>query len=226
MSGLQTIIDNASAIQIDRRKLAGHTISRSGRVKTIGVASAIPWQFTVTMHDGLEYSENRALLEELDRIDRVLPSTIDIGASNSGLSYITEYTGPLTGTQLDNTSIQSVSGDQLTLDVSAVTNVPSQTVIFAKGDYIQPGSSTDRDYPYPYTVVEDVVRGSGNTVTITLNRPFIPSSAVDPVASNYALRVGTDVDWTVIVMTKPSYSLMPGNRISWATEFELLEVIQ
>lgn len=226
MSGLQTIIDNASAIQIDRRKLAGHTISRSGRVKTVGVASAIPWQFAVTMHDGLEYSENRALLEELDRIDRVLPSTIDIGASNPGLSYITEYSGPLTGTQLDNTSIQGVSGDQLVLDVSAITNVSSQTVLFAKGDYIQPGSSTLRDYPYPYTVVDDVVRGSGNTVTIGLNRPFIPSSSVDPVSSNYGLRVGTDVTWTVIMLTKPSYSLLPGNRISWATEFELLEVIQ
>lgn len=228
MSGLQTIINNASAISINRPKLAGHTISRSGRVKTIGVASAIPWQFSITIDDGLRYSENRALLEELDRIDRVLPTTIDIGATNAGLRYITAYEPLLSIQQLRDCTILSTGTNSINIDVSHLTNIGSQDLIFRKGDYIQPGGqgTNEDDYPYPYTVTEDIVKGVLSSRPIPLSRPFIPTSAVNVVNAAYGVRTGHFVTWTVIVLSKPSYKLLPGDRIGWSGDFELLEVIE
>ena len=50
---LQTIVDNATYVTIYRKKIAGQSISRSGRLLTSEVVSAVPYQFTSGMHSGL-----------------------------------------------------------------------------------------------------------------------------------------------------------------------------
>ena len=98
--GLQTIIDNASFITINKRKGVGQTVSRSGHVKTALQQQSI-YRFTVSVSDGLKYSENRGLLEDLDTADVVTEANVDIGSTNSGLSYLTAYQGDANTTQLN-----------------------------------------------------------------------------------------------------------------------------
>lgn len=216
---LQTIINNASEITIDRRKISGITVSRSGRVKISSIASNVPWQFTVKMHDGLKYSDNRNVLESLDYNDRVLTSTINIGSSNTGLSYLTAYKGALSAVNINNITVDSANVLTLTLDVSTVS-VGSSTVIFEPGDYLQ----LDSGYKYPYTVTSQVTRGVSSTIDVPINRPFIEQSGYTTAGAGIV--VGSDVTWNVVVSKKPSYTVVPYDRIAWNSAFELVEVIE
>ena len=44
---IQTIIDNATFLTVDKKKLAGQSLSRSGVLLTATVASAVPYRFVV-----------------------------------------------------------------------------------------------------------------------------------------------------------------------------------
>lgn len=217
---IQTIINNASAITIDRRKISGTTVSRSGRVKVSSIASNVPWQFSIKMHDGLKYSDNRSVLESLDYKDRVLTSTIDIGSSNTGLGYLTAYKGEFTPVQIGQLSVDSANVLTLTLDVSSVTGAAASDVIFEPGDYLQ----LDSGYKYPYTVTAQVLKGSGSTVDVPINRPFIEQSGYTTAGAGIV--VGSAVTWNVVVSKRPSYTVVPYDRITWNSAFELVEVIE
>lgn len=216
---LQTIIDNCVSITIDRRKLAGYTVSRSGLIKISSVASNVPWQMVVDMHAGMSYSQNRAMLEELDRVDRVQATTINIGATNPNIAYVTEYQGDLSAAQINNITISSANVLTVTMDVSNVT-ASASAYVFRKGDYWQPTGA----YKYPYTVTADVQRGSGSTVDVPINRPFIDQAGYTEVGAG--IDVGTEVTWNMLVTSKPSYSVIPYDRIAWDGAFELVEVIE
>jgi hypothetical protein len=216
---IQTVIDSAININIDRRKLAGQTMSRSGHVKISSVASSIPWVFIVDMHNATKYSTNRSLFEEIDRMDRIFLETINIGSTNPGLAYITQYQGDFTPAQLNQTSVASASGLELVLDVSSVTGEASTDYVVKKGDYVQ----LDGAYKYPYTVTADVQRGIASTVTIPLSRPFIEQSGYTVAGAD--LVVGVDCTWNVVMSKKPSYNIVPHDRGVFSGSFELVEVI-
>ena len=95
---IQSMIDNAVSININRRAIVAQTISRSNRLKTSERGDRV-WQFSITPTPGLKYETNRDLLEELDRVDRLLPETVSF-SNNANLSWITAYKGELTQTQL------------------------------------------------------------------------------------------------------------------------------
>lgn len=216
---LQTIIDNSVAITIDRRKVSGYTVSRSGRIKVSSIASNVPWQITVEMHAGMIYSDNRNMLEELDRVDRVIPTTINIGNTNPGLAYITNYQGGLSASQIGSITVSTANVLTVTLDVSNVS-AGTGTLVFKKGDYFK----LSGNYKYPYTVTSDVQRGSGSTVSVPINRPFIQQANITTAGSGIV--VGTNVTWNMIVISKPSYSVIPYDRIAWDSAFELVEMIE
>jgi hypothetical protein len=216
---LQTIINNSVAITIDRRKVSGYTVSRSGLIKISSIASNVPWQMTVEMHAGMKYSTNRNMLEELDKIDRTQTSTINIGNANPGLAYITSYQGELNSTQLSNITISSANVLNVVMNVSSVS-ASSGTYVFRKGDYWMPTGA----YKYPYTVTADVTRGSGSTITVPISRPFIDQAGYTEVGAG--IKVGKDVTWNMLIVTKPSYSVIPYDRIAWDGAFELAEVIE
>jgi len=217
---IQTIIDNATSITISRRKIAGQTISRSGHVKISSIASNVPWVFTVTMHDATKYSTNRSLFEEIDRLDRVFTETIDIGSTNSGLSYITEYLGDFSASQIGQITIDSGAALNVVANMTAVTGESSSDFVFKKGDYFK----LDGAYKYPYTVTADVTRGSGDTVNVPINRPFIDQTGYTEAGAGIV--VGTDVTWQVVLSKKPDYSIVPHDRGVFNGDFEFVEVIE
>ena len=53
--GIQTIVDNATFLTINKRKVAASSVSRSGHLKTADRGVNF-YQFTIGMHDGLTYS--------------------------------------------------------------------------------------------------------------------------------------------------------------------------
>jgi hypothetical protein len=213
---LQTIINNASDITIDRRKGASTVITRSGHVKT---AERLPsvYSFTINIPDSLTYSTNRSLLEELDRLDKTIEEEINIGTSNTGLAYITQYQGNLTPTQIGQITVTSATGGNIVLNTTSVTGSPTGD-IFKKGDYIQ----LDNNYRYPYTVTSDVAY-SGSSVTVPINRGFLDQSGY--TVSGKGINVGSDVTWRVKALENPTYSIIPHDRISFNGSFRLVEII-
>jgi hypothetical protein len=216
---LQTIIDNAVSIEFIRRKLAGQSVSRSGQVKIASVANNVPWQMIVEPRPGMLYSQYRSLTEEIDRLDRIFIEVVDIGKTNPGLSYITQYQGALSNTQINAITVSSASALTLTLDMSAVS-VGASTVCFEAGDLIQ----LDGNYKYPYTVTSRVLRGSASTIEVPINRPFIDQSGYTEAGAG--ILVGSDVTWQMVMTKKPSYRVIPGGYLEWADTFELVEVIE
>ena len=220
---IQTIIDNATFINIDYKKVAAQSISRSGRLLTAEIASAKPFKITVGMHAGLTYSQNRDLLAAIGEMDVTEEATIDIGGTNSGLAYVTAYQGVLTSGQIGQITTNSstaFSGANIKLNTTSVTGSPSGD-LFKAGDFIQIGPTNGR---YPYIVTEDVTFSSSSSLNIPVHRTVIPQDGF--TQTGRAIAVGNEVDFRVKLVSKPSYNIVPHDRIEFSGDFELAEVIR
>jgi hypothetical protein len=213
--GLQTIINNATYITVEYNKLAAQSFSRSGRLLTAELVSAVPFKLTVGMHDALRYSESRALLAELGTLDITTEEEVDIGRTNTGLNYLTAYQGDSTGIA----SVTCVSGNGKQLLVNA-TNAGSGTYLFKKGDFIQPGGA----YRYPYIVTSDIAHTTSSAVQVPIHRAFIPQDSY--TVNGAALVTGVNCDFSFKMISKPSYSVIPHDRVVFNSDFELVEVIR
>lgn len=200
-SGLQTIIDNCNGIAINRRQMVGIQFTRNESPRTSLTPTFNPWQFTLDMPSSLRYNEARALMEELDTLDRYVPQVVTFG-NNSKLSWIFKYQGDLSTGQLNSLRVQSFVGDQLVL--TSLPSTAASRVIFKKNDLIQIGNN-----PFPFTSQTDVLRGTGATVTVTTNRPNILTSAV----AGDSLTVGNSCEFTVFCPNMPTYKLTPGGAV-------------
>lgn len=219
---LQNIIDNATSITVERTKVTGSTISRSGRIKTGLLAGNQPFAFTVAYRPMQVYADVRDVLEEIDRLDTYYSDAIDIGSSNPGLSWITEYRGDLSPAQIAQINCTTtVSGSTINLDVSAVTGALATDYVLRKGDFVQ----FDSGYLYPYTVTADVQRGAGSTITVNLNRPVITQTGYT-IDGSKGIVVGNAVTWTVKMIRKPTYTVLPSRYVEFTSEFALIEVIE
>jgi hypothetical protein len=214
---IQHFIDNATLLTIDKKKVASQSVSRSGRLKTAEVASAVPYRFTVGVHEGGKYSENRAVLEELDRLDVTVEEQVDIGSTNSGLSYITAYLGSGGG---ENITLVSAANSNITVNASAVTG---SNPLFKKGDFIQPQGNTG-GYRYPYQVTSDVNGVGSASVVVPVHRPVIDQDGVALTSGNVVY--GNNVQWYVKMITKPTYTVLPYDRFTLDNNVELVEVIE
>tara|TARA_B110000858_G_scaffold42343_1_gene48483 strand:+ start:6126 stop:6770 length:645 start_codon:yes stop_codon:yes gene_type:complete len=212
---IQSIINTATFLTVDKKKVADQAVSRSGRVKTAEVANAVPYRFIVGVSSGYKYSDNRANLEELDRLDVTVEEEVNIGTSNAGLNYITAYRGDSTNT--GGISIIGSSGSTLIINANGAG---SGTFLFKKGDFIQPGSS----YRYPYQVTADVVHTNAGSVSIPIHRPFIEQSGYS--LNGKPLKVGTAVSWHVKMSNKPTYTILPHDRVQLDKDLQLVEIIQ
>lgn len=220
---IQTIIDNATAITVNKRKVAASSVSRSGHLKTADRGVGV-YQFTVAMHPGLTYSTNRGLLESLDTMDVINEANVNIGSTNSGLSYITAYQGDLSQPQLDQivcVSGTGTNGANIHIDTTSVTGSPSG-VLFKAGDFIQPQGNTST-YRYPYQITSDVTYSSSANITVPVHRGVLTQSGTSITTGG--LRVGKDVNFQVKAVTMPIYSIVPHDRIEFSNDFELMEVI-
>lgn len=199
--GLQTIIDKASALTIDRRKVVGIQVTRNEIPRTSLTPTKQPWRFKVSMPSSLGYYNNRDLLEALDTIDRYTPQTLTF-SNNACLSWIFRYQGALSGAQISGITVTSFIGNQLVL--GSLPNVSSNTIIFQPNDLIQIGA-----YTYPFTSTTQVTRGGSSTITVTTNRPNIISGVV--VGAN--ITVGNGCTFNMFCPNMPTYKLIPGGYI-------------
>jgi hypothetical protein len=172
----------------------------------------------------MKYSQTRELLESLDSIDLTTPTTINIGSTNTNLSYITQYQGEWSDSQLNQMTFSSQSGLNFTLDVSSVSGKNVGDVVFRKGDFIQPGAPVGDSYRYPYTVTDTVTWSAGGTIVVPVNRPFITDANGNP--TNQSLSIGSDVTWSVVMTSKPSYRISGYDILDFTDDFRFIEVIQ
>ena len=220
---IQTIIDNATFVTVNKRKVAASSISRSGHIKTADRGVGV-YSFTVGMHDGLTYSNNRGLLESLDTMDVINEANVNIGSTNSGLSYITAYQGDLTQANLDQivcTTGTGTDGANIHINTTGVTGSPSG-ILFKAGDYIQPLGNTST-YRYPYQVTSDVAWSVSADITVPVHRGVLSQTGTSITTGG--LRVGKNVNWQVKALQMPVYSVVPHDRIEFSGDFELMEVI-
>jgi hypothetical protein len=201
MSGLQTIINNASSLTIDRRKVVGIQITRNEIPRTSLTPTKQPWRFKVSMPSSLRYYNNRNLLEVLDTIDRYTPQTITF-SNNACLSWIFRYQGAMSSGQISAITVSSFTGNQLVL--GNLPSVGSSTVLFEPNDLIQIGA-----YTYPFTSTTQILRGGASTVTVTTNRPNIITGSV----AGAGLTVGNACTFNMFCPNMPTYRLIPGGYV-------------
>jgi hypothetical protein len=223
MSGLQTIVDFCGSLKIDRRKVVGIQFTRNEIPRVSETPTKNPWRFTLELPNSFKYYEARALMEEIDNLDRTTPQLITF-SNNPALNWIYKYQGTMSTAQISAISVQSFIGDQLVLQNLPV--VPSTRVLFGANDLIQIGN-----YTYPFTSTTQVLRGSGSTVTVTTNRPNIISGAV----AGAGITVGNACEFYMFCPNMPTYKLIPGGQtmlqgqvisnalIEWSDAFQLYE---
>jgi len=214
---LQTIIDNATYIEMDIRKMVGSTLSRSGHYKTAD-RNVNVYQFKVGMHEGLTYSTNRGVLQDIYTTGATTEANISLNNS-TGMNYLTAYQGDIESAQINNITVNGVNGSEIYVDCSAATGSGN---LFEKGDFIQPKGNTDT-YRYPYQVTSDVAFSTGANITIPVHRPVLSQSGV--ALTSGGIKVGNDVRWQVKIANLPQYTIVPYDRISFNDDFALVEVI-
>lgn len=226
---IQNIFDNATFITINKKSIAGQSISRSGHLKTADRGISF-YTFTVGMHEGLTYSTNRDLLQDLDTQNIVVEANISLN-NNSGMNYLTTYQGDLTSSDQGNLTTRSGTGDgsggNIYINAQSVTGTSATyNYLFKKGDYLQPLGNTNT-YRYVYQVTSDVAYPSGanSNITVPIHRGFIDQDGVDVEGSNYGLRIGNDVRFHVKALQQPDYSIVPHDRIAFGGDFVFMEVI-
>jgi hypothetical protein len=153
------------------------------------------------MPSSLRYYQARALLEQLDTLDRNTPQVVTF-SNNACLSWIFKYQGSLSTTQLNGITVDSFIGNQLVLNNLPV--VSSTRVLFEPNDLIQIGT-----YTFPFTSTTQITRGTGSTITVTTNRPNILDPVTHPVAAQNII-VGNACSFYLFCPNMPTYKLVPG----------------
>jgi hypothetical protein len=199
---LQAIIDSCDSIEIDRRRIIGVQSTRAEIYKTAETPTRNPWKFTVHHGGGLPYYKGRAIIEQLDYLDRRTSEVITF-SNNSKLSWMFRYQGVMSEQQQNAITVQSFTGNQLVL-----TNLPTvdgtiiteSSLMFGAGDIIQIGT-----YYSPFSVVSNVLRGSASTITLTTHRPnFLVG------ADNNTVNIGARCRWMMLCTNMPAYKIIPG----------------
>ena len=214
---LQTIIDNATYVELDIREQSAATLSRSGHYKTAD-RNVNVYQIKVGMHDGLTYSTNRSVIQDIYTTGATNEANISLN-NNSGMNYLTAHLGDAPS-NVNAISVNGFNGSELYLNTSAMGG--TGTTLFKKGDYIQPKGNTDT-YRYPYQVTSDVSFSIGGNITVPVHRPILSQSGVNVAGGG--IKIGNDVRWQVKIVNLPKYTVVPHDRVVFSDDFELIEVI-
>ena len=213
MPGLQEVINRASSIQVNRRKVVGVQITRNEIPRTSLIPTRQPWQFTVEIPTAYKWYNNRSWIESLDYIDRYTPQTITF--ANTCLDWMFAYQGQFSTVELLVLTVASFNGTVLRL-----SGVPVKTgsfVCFNQNDLIQIGAN-----PYPFTVVGPYNPSTGATTLgpvtyntnvggdlyITMNRPNFINNVVGS-----GITVGANCTFNVFCPNMPTYKLVPGGYV-------------
>jgi hypothetical protein len=219
---LQKIINMSSNIEVNRRKMVGVQYTRSQLPRTDMTVTKNPWKFRITVPNQ-PWNEMRSIIENLDYHDRYSPTVVSFN-DNPNLAWLFRYQGDYAVTPF-GISINSFVGNQMIL--SNLPDLDPALYLFRSGDIIQVSGM-----PYPFTVVNDVVRGTDTTVTITTHRPNILTNSV----AGLTLLVGNNVNFNLFVAEMPTYKLSTGaikydsngtlinnGIVEWSGTFDLYE---
>jgi hypothetical protein len=139
-------------------------------------------------------------------MDRI--TIADINFSQSGFENIIGYLGSGTG---GFTVVVPVGTSVTTCTITAGTLASGY--VARAGDWLQIGASGSA-----YQIIDDPAVGNG--ATVTLNRP------IDEAAGSYTGYFGTNVTWSVLCVTRPTWTLVPaGNNmlVNWSGDFVFYE---
>tara|TARA_B100001093_G_C26802983_1_gene1004259 strand:- start:1342 stop:1986 length:645 start_codon:yes stop_codon:yes gene_type:complete len=211
---IQSLIDIASEIEIDRRENYAGVISRSGKYKTSDTNINV-FRFNVSPSQGLKYSESQALIVDCDQTNVLTTSNISLN-NNAGMNYLTANMHGQTNNAI---TVVGYNGRDIYLDTTGATGSGQ---LFQAGDYLQPLGNTNT-YAYPYTVRQSApFSDSSSNVTVQLHRPILEQDGVTIIGSG--LRLGNDVRFNV-KLTKPvRYTVNPGDNLQ-IEPIEIVEVI-
>jgi hypothetical protein len=224
---LQTIIDRAQTIEIDRRRIVGQTISRSQRIKTSERATAQPWKFTVTPPAYLKWADSRGVIEVIDGGDRV--DEYEISLSNTaGTNYITRYQGSLNTSQIATLNVASVGTSTVVLDeLPSVGAFISTTTITVSAASFQFTINPTYNRAFESGRTDFLISTSeydGNAGNIAVGDPIVVTTyvtggqTISTVTRNYITISG--ISYTRIVMSaganasSPAASANGSNNIS------------
>lgn len=222
---LQYVWDLSNKIQVNRRKLSAVQMTRSEIVRTELSVTKNPWKFTVSV-PGMPWNQMRGIIESIEALGRTTPSTVTVG-NNANFSWMYRYQGDAASTPTGLT-VSSFTGNQLVVGNLSGLSLSSSQYVFRAGDMVQVVGR-----PYPFTVVSDVLRGSGTTVTVTTHRPNVIAS----MPSSPTLNVGKNCQISLVMAEQPVYSLSPGARrmangsvinnaiVEWDGDFKLVEYL-
>jgi len=217
-TALQTIINHAETISIDRRRSIGIQYTKSEIANVTEIITRLPWQFKVKTSAYFDYADpaTRRLLEQLDYMDRRYPETVSF-ANNSNLSYFFAYQGDMTALQQAAVTVTSFAGTTLT--IGNVEGLISGQYVVRQGDFLQ-----IQGFPYPFTAVSDVEYTGASSYTITTHRPNF--MAVSNGYTNQHINFGNAVQFKMLCSNTPTYSFVTAYNtaaIVFDSEFQLYE---
>jgi hypothetical protein len=222
--GLQTIINGCNEISINRRNVVGIQYTRNEIPRVSLTPTKNPWKITLTMPNSFRYSEARSLMEAIDTLDRYQPELVTF-SNNPKLSWLFAYQGQSDPVRM-GARVTIVSWVGETLILGNLPPIPATRILFEPNDLFHPVG-----FPYPTTVRDQVLRGTGTTVTVYTGRPNIISDSL----VGLHLVIGNSCLWNFFCPNMPTYKLVPGGYlgngtittsnalIQWSDSFQLME---
>ena len=219
---LQTIIDSAISVEMNRTKLVAQSLSRSGKILTVARNWSNPWRFTVTPRPVWPYADYRDEFEAIIAADRVTTHTFSLGNSTGQrwtIGYLGNAPGGTTGAggTLTGITVTSFSGTSLVIDTTSVSN---GVQVVKVGDVIQP---TGHRYPYVVTAATNNGVRNATSMTITTHRGYQPQASY--TVAGQTIAVGTTCQFNVKVFAIPHVRLIPGQLAEFTGNFELVEEV-
>lgn len=192
---IQFFINRATALEINRRKVAGVQYTRSEVARTETTVTKNPWRFTVSVAP-MPWADARPYLENIDALGNTTPETIQLNGAN--VSFLYRYLGDR-ATQPTSWTVSNFIGNQLI--IGNINGVNPGQYAFRSGDLVQITGK-----PYPYTVVNDVIFTGAGTIAVTTHRPNIITTGT----SGLIVRTGTDCQFNMFCPNMPGYKLISG----------------
>ena len=223
---LTSILAISESVGINDHRFVGQMVSRNQRISTSEVMTVVPFAFDMQPMNWLLYSKNRSLLNSLRIPDKAIEQYLSF--KNTGWANYIAYQGDMTESEIEACEWQTSSANKTLVLGNLPTMDPAEYIVKV-GDFCQ----CDR---YAYIATQDVVRGSGTTVSIPVHRNLLTPvvSPLGAVIGQYGTTVSmggstfTGVTFPVILRDYPTYTLMPitdDSYISWAGSFKAFESV-
>ena len=204
----QTVFDRAETISIITRPTVATSITRNNVVRSVH-RGGDSWRFSVTLPDGIPWSELRPVIAEMEKLGTHTQQD-NIKINNAGYNdWLLNYQG-----DSENISgfIANIGTDVDYLTLGGYPAGPN----LSNGDYtFRAGDVIELPLDAVYIVAEDVI----------YPQPVVPlNRAVTAEINNYNLILGPEVAWDLICVEMPQWTIFQRNQVSWSGAFVFYEV--